>query len=176
MKTLTISEWRRAVDPILGEIEYDARLEGFGWVEVLVKEKIPIPDGRLAFCWAVLPVAIKGPKTRDGKLPPLVTKEEAVEWLKKCLKEYPDPEKSLEDYVEKLEYNLRYGEKYNIPTWRHLVEEKAENDKSIAEVFMHLKYPVIYSLYRAGYVRLSPEQVHKLTKIIPRLWGGSSAR
>ena len=77
--------WRKIVDPILGELEYNARLEGFGWVEVLVREKIPIPDGRLAFCWAVLPVAIEGPKTRDGKLPPLVTKEEAVEWLKKCL-------------------------------------------------------------------------------------------
>ena len=45
--------------------------------------------------------------------------EEAVEWLRKCLEEYPDPGKSLGDYVEKLKYNMRYGDKYNVPTWRH---------------------------------------------------------
>lgn len=69
LKTIAIQGWRKATEPLLGEllgeIEYDARLEGFGWVEVLVKEKIPMPDGRLAMAWAVLPVAIKGPKTRS---------------------------------------------------------------------------------------------------------------
>ena len=44
---------------------------------------------------------------------------------------YPDSDKSLEDYIEKLDYNeLKYGERYNIPTWRHLVEEKAENGEN----------------------------------------------
>ena len=57
------------VDPILGEIEYNARLEGFGWIETLVKEGIPIPDGRLAFCWAILPVAIRDLKLGMGKYP-----------------------------------------------------------------------------------------------------------
>ena len=157
--------WRRVVDPLLGELEYDARLEGFGWIEVLVREGIPIPDGRLAMAWAVLPVAVKGPKTREGKLPPLVTMGEAVEWLRKCLEEYPDTEKSLEDYVEKLRYNMRYGEKYNIPTWRHLVEERTENGRPLAEVYRHIKYPVIYSLHRAGYVRLNGDQLRRLAMI-----------
>lgn len=168
LKTLTISGWRKIVDPILGEIEYDARLEGFEWVEVLVKEKIPIPDGRLVFCWAVLPVAIEGPKTRDGKLPPLITKEEAVEWLKRCLEEYPDPEKSLEDYIEKLEYNLKYGEKYNIPTWGHLIEEKTENEEKLSEVFPHIKSPVIFAFSISGYVRLNREQMEKLKATLKR--------
>ena len=162
----TSSSWRKVVDPILGEIEYNARLEGFGWIETLVKEGIPIPDGRLAFCWAILPVAIEGPKTRDGKIPSLITREEAVEWLKKCLEKYPDPEKSLEDYIEKLDYNLRYGEKYNIPTWRHLVEEKTENGERLSEVFLHIKYPTIYALHLHNHVRLSQEQVEKLEKLI----------
>ena len=162
MKTPTISGWRGIADPVLGEIEYDARLEGFGWVEMLVKEKIPIPDGRLAFCWAVLPAAIKGPKTRDGKLPPLVTREEAVEWLKRCLEEHPDPEKSLKDYIKKLDYNLRYGERYNIPTWRHLVEEKTESGEKLSQVFLHIKYPTILAFYASGYVKLSQGQVERL--------------
>ncbi len=166
LKTPTLSGWRKVVDPVLGEVEYDARLEGYGWVEVLVKEGIPIPDARLAMAWAVLPVAIMGPKTREGRLPPLVTKEEAVEWLKRCLEEYPDPEKSLEDYIEKLEYNMRYGGKYNIPTWRHLVEEKTEDGKPLAEVFKHLKYPVIYALHQRGYVRLKDKQLHRLIEVL----------
>ena len=161
----TSSSWRKVVDPILGEIEYNARLEGFGWIETLVKEGIPIPDGRLAFCWAILPVAIKGPKTRDGKMPPLITSEEAVEWLKKCLERYSDPEKRLEEYIEKLDYNLKYGEKYNIPTWRHLVEEKTENGERLSEVFLHIKYPMIYALHLYSYVRLSQGQVEKLEKL-----------
>ena len=131
----------------------------------MVKEGIPIPDGRLAFCWAILPVAIKGPKTRDGKMPPLITSEEAVEWLKKCLERYSDPEKRLEEYIEKLDYNLKYGEKYNIPTWRHLVEEKTENGERLSEVFLHIKYPMIYALHLYSYVRLSQGQVEKLEKL-----------
>ena len=154
------------MDPVLGGVEYDARLGGFGWVEVLVREGIPIPDARLAMAWALLPVAVRGPKTRDGRLPPLVTVEEAVEWLKKCLEEYPDPGKSLRDYVEKLEYNMRYGDKYNIPTWRHLVEERTEDGRPIAEVYKHIKYPVIYSLHRAGYVRLSSNQLRRLAMVV----------
>ena len=157
------------MDPALGEIEYDAVLEGFGWVEVLVKERIPVPDARLAMAWAVLPVAIKGPKTRDERLPSLITIEEAIEWLKKYIEEYPDPEKSLGDYVEKLEYNMRYGDKYNIPTWRHLVEERTEDGRSIAEVYRHIKYPIMYSLYKAGYIKLDSEQAHRLTKLISKL-------
>jgi len=165
-KNPVASGWRRVVDPVLGGVEYDARLEGFGWVEVLVREGIPIPDGRLAMAWAVLPIAIKGPKTRDGRLPPLVTVEEAVEWLKKCLEEYPDPGKSLRDYVEKLEYNMRYGDKYNIPTWRHLVEERTEDGRPIAEVYRHIKYPVIYALQAKDYVRLSGNQLRRLAEIV----------
>jgi len=162
----TPTGWRKISDPILGEIEYDARLEGFGWVETLIKERIPIPDGRLAFCWSILPVVVKGPKTKDGQLPPLTSKEDAVEWLRKSLEKYPDPEKTLEDYIEKLEYNLKYGDKYNIPTWKHLIEEKSENGERIAEVFLHIKYPVMYSLYLHNYIKLSQDHVEKIRKLI----------
>uniref|UniRef100_A0A7J3Z7A9 Uncharacterized protein n=1 Tax=Ignisphaera aggregans TaxID=334771 RepID=A0A7J3Z7A9_9CREN len=134
-KGSTPTGWRKAVDPVLGEIEYNAKLEGFGWVEVLVKERIPIPDGRLTFCWSVLPVAIRGPKTKEGRLPPLITREEAIEWLKVSLEKYSDSEKSLENYVRKLDCNLKYGDKYNIPTWRHLIEEIAEKGKGCLKPF-----------------------------------------
>jgi len=165
-KRCLLTGYRRGVDPTLGEIEYDAELDGFGWVEVLVRKKIPILDGRLAFCWSVLPVAIKGPKTGEGPLPPLITREEAIEWLRISLEKYPDPEKSLEDYVEKLDYNLRYGDRYNIPTWRHLIEERAENGERLAEVFLHVKYPVVYALYLHNYVKLNQEQAEKLKKLV----------
>ena len=154
------------VDPVLGEIEYDAKLEGFGWVEVLVKERIPILDGRLTFCWSVLPVAIRGPKTKEGRLPPLITREEAIEWLKVSLEKYRDQEKSLEDYVRKLDYNLKYGDKYNIPTWRHLIEERAESGERLAEAFLYIKYPAMYALYLHNYVKLDQEQAEKLRKFI----------
>ena len=71
----------------------------------------------------------------------------------------------MEDYIEKLDYNLRYGEKYNIPTWRHLVEEKTENGERLSEVFLHIKYPTIYALHLHNHVRLSQEQVEKLRKL-----------
>ena len=49
------------------------------------------------------------------------------------------------------------------------MEEKTEDGKPLAEVYRHIKYPVIYALHEAGYIRLSPEQLHKLAEIISRL-------
>ena len=161
-----IAGLRRINDPQLGEVEYDARLEGFGWVETLVKEKIPVGDGRLAFCWAILPVAIKGPKTGSGDTKPLITWEEAVTWLTESLKQFPDPEKRLEDYLKKLEYNLRYGDRYNIPTWRHLIGEKTAEESPLAEVFKHIKYPVIHALHQAKLINLTPSQQSKLENML----------
>ncbi|RLE84071.1 MAG: hypothetical protein DRJ41_03780, partial [Thermoprotei archaeon] len=45
-------------DPAYGEIVYDSRLEGYGWVRVLVEEGIVLEDGRLTMCWLVLPEAV----------------------------------------------------------------------------------------------------------------------
>lgn len=160
--SLSVAEWRKIEDPTLGEIEYSSRLEGYGWVEVLVKERIPIHDGRLAFCWAILPPAIKGPKTGNGRLPPLVTREEVVEWLRHCIEKYPDKEKSLDDYIEKLAYNLRYGEVYNIPTWKSLISSKSKLGEPLSAVYTHIKYPVIMALHEVGYIKLTNEQMEKL--------------
>ena len=158
--------WRTIVDPILGEITYSPILEGFNWVRVLVRGRIPIRDGRNTAAWLMLPVAVAGPKARDGKVEALVAREEAVEWLKACLEAYPDPEKVLDDYVKKFEYNLKYGEKYNMPTWRHLIEEVDAEGKPISGGYRHLKYPVIEALAKAGYIRLSQEQEEKLRQIL----------
>jgi len=46
----TLSRWKKLVDLILDEIMYNARLEGFGWIEIVVREGVPIPDGGLALC------------------------------------------------------------------------------------------------------------------------------
>ena len=106
------------------------------------------------------------PKTKEGSLPPLVTEEEAIEWLKTSIEKYPDPGGStLEDYVKKFQNNLRYGEKYNIPTWRHLLAGTAEDGRPLDEVFKHVKYPVLWALYQAGYIRLSEEQIKKLREL-----------
>ena len=95
----------------------------------------------------------------------LITKEETIKRLKKCLEKYSDPEKSLDDYIKKLKYNLKYEEKYNIPTWGHLMEERSENGERLAEVFLHIKYPLMYALHESGYIRLDKEQLEKLKKL-----------
>lgn len=119
-KPLVLGGWRRVTVPGIGIIEYDKRLDGFGWIEVLVKGRIPIRDGRLTMAWLVLPVAIKGPKTRSGRLPPLISIDEALNWLRVCIERYPS-DKGFEAYKEKLLENLEYGDRYNAPTWGHLL-------------------------------------------------------
>lgn len=145
--------WRRIIDPKLGELEYDTSLNGFGWVQVLVRNRIPISDGRMTMAWAVLPVAIKGAKDKNGRIIQLITLEEAIEWLKACITKYPNQNRSIEDYVNKLNYSLRYGERYNIPTWRHLIREEKDNGSPIDEAFKHIKYPIINALTEAGYIK-----------------------
>ena len=146
--------WRKIDVPGLGAIEYDARLEGFGWVQVLVREKIPMQDARTSMAWLVLPVAIAGPKTKSGRVEPLITRDEAIEWLRACLEHYPDPEgKTLDDYVKKLDYHLRYGEKYNIPTWRHLLDGRDEGGKPLNPAFLHIRDNALKALAQAGLVK-----------------------
>jgi len=156
--------WWRLRDPTWGEIEYDTRLDGFGWVKVIVKERIPVPDGRLAFAWLILPVAIKGPKTREGRLEPLISEEEAVEWLKACLEAYPAEGKGLKDYIKKLEANMKYGDTYNMLTWRHLIEEVRGDGGPLADEYKRLKPPLLYALWRAGLINLEPHALEMLRR------------
>ena len=144
--------WRRAYVEGVGEISYHPKLEGFGWAVTIVKELIPLSDGRLTFAWAVLPVLVKGPKVRgpDGKprpLPPMITEDEARRWLERCVNAYPD--KPLEAYEDKLSRNMRYH--YNVPTWRSLL--KGEGSGPITVSLQALLPAILEALERAGYVR-----------------------
>lgn len=52
------------------------------------------------------PAAIEDPKIKmNGHHPG--NQEESVEWSKKCLEKYIDPNKSLKDYIKELNYNLK---------------------------------------------------------------------
>ena len=139
--------------PGFGVIEYRTRLNGFGWVTELVKNRIPIRDGRLTMAWFVLPVAIKGPKTRNGKIPQLITLDEALDWLRVCIERYPSG-KPFEAYKEKLLDNLEYGDRYNIPKWQNFIMGVDEDGDPLNPWLVALRDVVIEAFSEYGDVRI----------------------
>lgn len=151
--------WRTAKvvfdDGSRAEIQYRSCLEGFGWAATIVKEMIPLSDGRMTFAWTVLPTLLRGPKTRNGRLPPMITEEEAKEWLRCSVEAHPD--KDLSKYIEKLSRNKDYD--YNIPTWTTLitgqVRDHSDEDHPVLDALRaHLRV-ILEALERAGYVKFT---------------------
>ena len=152
-KPLVFNNWKRATVPGLGVIEYSTRLSGFNWVTELVRNRIPIRDGRLTMAWLVLPVAIRGPKTRSGKLPPLISIDEALDWLRVSIERYPSG-KPFETYKEKLLENLGYGDRYNIPLWENFIAGVDEDGNPLNSGFLLLRDSVIEAFGGVGLVRV----------------------
>ncbi len=130
----------------LGRVCYDRSLEGFGWLKYLLKNRIPVPDGRLTLCWYHLPYAI-----RRG----WVTEEEAKQYIIKSIQTYPD--RTLEEYLDKLERNMRYA--YTPPTWRSLLQGIRKDGGALNEANKHVRAPVLYALMAAGLVSVEREDI-----------------
>lgn len=145
--------WKRVTVPGFGVIEYRTGLNGFGWVEELVRNRIPIRDGRLTMAWFVLPVAIKGPKTRTGRLPPLISLDEALDWLRVCIGRYPSG-KPFETYKEKLLDNLGYGDRYNIAKWQNFLMGVDDDGNPLNQWLIALRDSVIEAFAEYGDVRV----------------------
>ncbi len=116
-------KWR-----IYNNIIYDSSLEGYGWIERIIRGKIYFEDGRETFIWYVLSKAVA-----IG----LITRDEAEEWIIGCISKYPDSENSVEYYIKKLHYNMKT--KVNPPTWRTILSESG----SRIEEIRHLKESIL---------------------------------
>lgn len=134
----------------LGRVCYDRSLEGFGWLKYLIKNRIPVPDGRLTLCWYHLPYAIKAG---------WVTTEEAKQYITLNYRAYPD--RSLEEYFSKLERNIKYG--YTPPTWRSLLLGVRKDGTPLNEANKHVKAPVVWALMKAGVVSVEKPQALSVT-------------
>ena len=124
---------------IYNNIKYDSSLEGYGWIETIINNRIYFEDGRETFIWYVLSKAVS-----IG----LVSREEAEEWIRECISKYPDPEHSVEYYIKKLHYNVKA--KVNPPTWRTILSESGSRIEDIR----HLKECIIPALAKYGYVEI----------------------
>lgn len=153
--------WLSIEDPRLGRIEYDARISGFNYAFIIVRNRLPITDGRLNAMWAICPALIGGPKTREGPVEDRVTEEDCLEWVKASIERYPSG-KGISDYEKQLKASLKHKDRYNIPTFEHLIKEVTADGNPLDDKLKEIKYPLLYALYEYGYIRLTPEQVETL--------------
>jgi len=126
-------EWR-----IYGNIIYHSSLEGYGWIKIIVENRIFFPDARETFIWYVLSKAVT-----IGVVPI----KWAEEWIRECVSRYPAQEKSVGGYIEKLHHNMRADIKP--PTWKTILEESGSRKAEIR----HLKANILPALAMAGLVK-----------------------
>jgi len=144
------ARWRTVEAPDLGRVRYHPRLEGWGWVRTLVRERIPLPDARVTFAWLTLPWAVK-----RG----LVTEEEARLYLEHAARAAPG--KDPEEYVGKLEDNMRYS--YTAPAWRSLVTGTRKDGSPLSDYNEHIRAAVLAALMWAGLVEVErPDRLSDL--------------
>lgn len=112
---------RQVTVPGRGVLCYDEAISGFHWIEVLIKNKICIKDARLALMYLVVN-AVLGGGLRDAQGNRVrldITYDDVKAWVVECVSKYPSG-KSVDEYLEKLEDNLKLGERYNAPTFETL--------------------------------------------------------
>ena len=161
----TQSGWGVIIDPVLGPIEYDKSISGFNYAFVIVRNRLPIPDGRLNATWAMCPALIGSPKTKQGPIGEAVSEEDCLEWIKASIAKFPSG-KDINEYEKQLKASLKHKDRYNIPLFEHLVTEKTADGKPLDDKWRELKYPILYALYEGGYIRLTQEQVERLKSIV----------
>jgi len=138
--------WREVVAPDIGRVRYHPKLEGWGWIRTLVRDRIPIPDARMTFCWLTLPWAVK-----RG----LVTEAEARDYLMYTVSFFPD--KDFDEYWSKYEENRKYD--YTAPVWRSMVTMTRKDGAPISDYNEHLRAAVLAALYWAGLIDIERPEV-----------------
>jgi len=155
-RSRTAKQWREVVAPDVGRVRYHPKLEGWGWIATLVKERIPIPDARMTFCWLTLPWAVK-----KG----LVSEHEAREYLMFTVSFFPD--KDFDEYWAKYEENRKY--EYTAPTWRSLVTMVRKDGAPISDYNEHLRAAVLAALETVDYIVIfgEPDPLKIIEKVKP---------
>jgi len=125
-------------------ITYPSELEGYGWIQFLVKSDVYPDDGRETLTWKVL-----GPAVGNG----IIELKEAEDYLRRCIQEKPDPENKPEHYIRKLRYNAKG--RANPPTWRTLLTLEGKNGPvKDPEGLRHLRDNLLKALADSGIVEV----------------------
>jgi hypothetical protein len=117
-------------------IKYDASLDGYGYLRVMIEEKIPLEDAREDFIWYALSKAY---------VKKIITKSEAYEYIKLC--QEANPTKTLEDYIKKFETNIKQD--INPPTFRTILTLKDKTSTQLATL-EHIRENILKALEKKG--------------------------
>jgi hypothetical protein len=123
--------------PDFGRVCYPRAMAGLGWVRYIIKNKVYIKDCRQNLIWYALSWA---PFVTDRNNEPLVTEQEALDYIREATTKYPDPDNELnpDDYVKLLQYYLKNHaekkpeERKKPPSWERLLRLEVKK-KDIAK-------------------------------------------
>jgi len=92
--------------PEFGRVCYPRSMAGLGWVRYIVRNKLYIKDCRQNLIWYALAWA---PFITDKNNEPLITEQEAIDYIRETTTKYPDPDNELDpdDYVKMLQRYLK---------------------------------------------------------------------
>jgi len=140
--------WRAVETPDYGPVVYSAKLEGYGWLEALVKEGVLVRDGKMNMAWLVLaPAAARG----------LISVEDGESWLRKAAEALSaDPEPYLEKFRKEVE--RRRGKSVGepelaLPTWRSLLTKTRKDGSPLESYYEVIRLPLLEVLMEKGLVR-----------------------
>ena len=140
--------WRAVGTSDFGLVEYSAKLEGYGWLEALVKEGVLVRDGKMNMAWLVLaPAAARG----------LITVEDGESWLRKAAEALSaDPDPYLEKFRKEVE--RRKGKSVGepelaLPTWRSLLTKTRKDGSPLESYYEVVRFPLLEALMEKGLVR-----------------------
>jgi hypothetical protein len=113
--------------PDFGRVCYPRAMSGLGWVRYIVRNKVYIKDCRQNLIWYALSWA---PFIVDKNGEPLITEQEAIDYIRETTTKYPDPNNELDpdDYVKLLQRYLKnHGkrppeERIKPPSWEKLLK------------------------------------------------------
>ena len=123
--------------PEFGRVCYPRAMAGLGWVRYIIKNKVYIRDCRQNLIWYALSWA---PFVTDRNNEPLVTEQEALDYIREATTKYPDPDNELnpDDYVKILQRYLKNHtekkpeERKKPPSWERLLRLEVKK-KDIAK-------------------------------------------
>jgi len=112
--------------PDFGRVCYPRSMAGLGWIRHIVRNKLYIRDCRQNLIWYALAWA---PFIIDRNNEPLITEQEAIDYIRETTTKYPDPDGELDpdDYVKMLQRYIKNHAKkkpedrVKPPSWEKLL-------------------------------------------------------
>jgi hypothetical protein len=121
-------------------IKYDASLDGYGYLRVMIEEKIPLEDAREDFIWYALSKAY---------VKKIITKREAYDYIKLCYE--TNPTKPLENYIKKFETNIKQD--IHPPTFQTILTLKDKTSTQLATL-EHIREEILKALEKRGKIMI----------------------